>query len=71
MISNLTDSGAVTTYPINVLQEVIPLADIADLQRISTRMQDEQGLYNNREYHKMLMLLSDRLIKLSREKRSI
>lgn len=58
-------------YSLTGLAEAIPATNFDDIKSISKKMQAEQNLYNNREFHQMLIMVSDRLIQLSRHRRSI
>ncbi|MDQ6815577.1 MAG: hypothetical protein M3040_17750 [Bacteroidota bacterium] len=60
-----------TPYSLSVLATTIPTANLEEIKRISLKMKEEQDLYNNREFHQILILVSDRLIQLSRQRRSI
>lgn len=71
MINTINEMRTATTYPIEVLAKAIPSANIKEISEISAKMKDEQEFYNNRQYHQMLILISERLIHLSRQRRSI
>lgn len=71
MIDNINEMPTVTTYPIDFLAKAIPSADFKEIGEMSAKMKDEQEFYNNRQYHQMLILISERLIQLSRQRRSI
>jgi hypothetical protein len=58
-------------YSLDLLAEAIPAANFDDIKNISIRMHAEQEHYNNRDFHQMLIMVSDRLIQLSRQRRSI
>ena len=58
-------------YSLSALATTIAEADLDAIKKISVKMKDEQELYNNREFHQILILVSERLIQLSRQRRSI
>jgi hypothetical protein len=57
------------TYAIPELEKTIPIATLDDISLISSIISHEQELYDNYEYHKVLGLITRRVLEISRERR--